>query len=413
MSRARIVDEALERALREAVARRHGELRELAAELVRRPSMLGDEEEAQGIVVERLEAAGYSVERVEPDAEAALADPCAGYPALPYTGRTSVVGRLPGSGGGRSLHLSGHIDVVPVERPEEWTYGPWSGDVAGGRLWGRGAGDMKSGLAAYLTAAAVVADVCEGLRGDLIVSSVIEEECGGNGMWSVLRAGHTADATLIGEPTGLALIHAGTGVVWARLSARGDAGHAAFAGRDGPFDRLARAVAALRRLEVAANQPVTDPVFAAAAEWPYGVTIGRIEGGVWTASSPAELVARVRVGFGRDTEPVDVQRRIREAVEEASPEVEVAFEAFRARAYCHDATGPLPELVRSAHRAVVGAEPTTSVFTATTDARFVEGPCLCYGPLAGNLHGRDEWVDLGSLEQTAAVIALVAAGWAG
>ena len=80
---------------------------------------------------------------------------------------------------------------------------------------------MKGGLAAYLVAAAVVLEVLDDRRGDLVVSSVIEEECGGNGMWSVLRAGHGADGTLIGEPTGLLLAHAGTGVVWARLSARG------------------------------------------------------------------------------------------------------------------------------------------------------------------------------------------------
>jgi acetylornithine deacetylase len=270
---------------------------------------------------------------------------------------------------------------------------------------------MKGGLAAYLVAAAVVVDVCDDRRGDLVVSSVIEEECGGNGMWSVLRAGHRGDATLIGEPTGLALAHAGTGVVWARLSARGAAGHAAHAGREGPFDRLCKAVAALRRLEAEANQPVRDPVFAAAAEWPYGVTIGRIEGGVWTASSPVELVARVRVGFGRDTEPAAIQQRIRDGVADAAPDVEVAFEAFRARAYCHAVSGPLPELLMDAHRRVLGTAPTTMAFTATTDARYVEGPCLCYGPTAANLHGRDEWVDLESLERTATVVAVAAAEW--
>jgi acetylornithine deacetylase len=406
-----VIDAPRERALRDAVARRHGSLRELAVGLVRRPSLLGGEEHAQSLVAEQLEEAGFAVERVQPDAEAALADPYAGYPSLSYEGRTSVVGRLPGTGGGRSLHLSGHIDVVPVEQPEAWTHDPWGGAIAEGRLWGRGAGDMKGGLAAYLIAAAAIAEVCDDLSGDLIVSSVIEEECGGNGMWSVLKAGHVADAMLIGESTGLALGHGGTGVVWARLSAPGDAGHAAFAGRDGPFDRLCRAVAALRRLEAEANQPVRDPVFAAAAEWPYGVTIGRIEGGVWTASSPAQLVARVRFGFGRDVEPAEVQQRIRDAVGEASPEVEVRFEAFRARAYCHEDTGPFPELVSDAHRLALGTDPKSSVFTATTDARYAEGPCLCYGPIAGNAHGRDEWVDLASLEQTAIVIALAAAGW--
>ncbi len=399
--------------LREAVARRRDELFELAAELVRRPSVLGGEEPAQRYVADWLESAGFTVDRVQPDADAALADPYAGYPALPYDARSSVVATAAGSGGGRSLHLTGHIDVVPVERPDEWTHDPWAGTIAAGRLWGRGAGDMKGGLAAYLFAAAVVQEVCPEHRGDLLVSSVIEEECGGNGMWSVLRAGHTADATLIGEPTGLSLAHAGTGVVWARLSARGAPGHAAFSGRSGPFDSLARAVAALRELEAEVNTPPRDEVFAAESDWPYGMTIGRIEGGVWTASSPAELVVRLRIGIGLDVEPADKQEQIRERVTAAAPDVDVAFEGFRARAYCHETTGPLPEQLRDAHRRLLGTEPRTMAFTATTDARQVDGPCLCYGPTAGNMHGRDEWVDLGSLEQTAAVVAVAAADWLG
>jgi acetylornithine deacetylase len=393
------------------IEQRRGELLELARELVRRPSTLGEEEPAQALVEEYLRAAGFEVERVEPDAEAALADPEAGIPFLPYAGRSSVVGRLRGSGGGRSLHLTGHVDVVPVERADLWEHDPWAGEVAGGRLWGRGAGDMKGGLAAYLVAAAAVAEAAPERRGDLIVSSVIEEECGGNGMWSVLRAGFDADATLIGESTALRLAHGGTGVVWARLTAPGGAGHAMVAGGDGPFDRLARAVAALRRVEAEVNEPVRDPLFAAVRERPYGMSVGRIEGGVWTSSTPHELSASVRFGFGRDLEPAEVQERLRAAVAEAERGVDVRFEAFRARAYAHAPDGPLAGVLGEAHRGVVGADPETAVFTATTDARYVAGPCFCYGPEAGNLHGADEWVDVESLVQTAAVVADAAARW--
>jgi acetylornithine deacetylase len=403
--------EERERAIRAAVRERGDELTALASALVRERSTLGNEDGAQRIVAERLAAAGFTVARVEPDAAAALADPYAGYPSLPYDGRSCVVGTHRGSGGGRSLHLTGHIDVVPVDTAEEWEHDPWAGDVAEGRLWGRGAGDMKGGLAAYLTAAAVVAETCPDLRGALIVSSVIEEECGGNGMWSVLRAGHTADATLIGEPTGLELAHAGTGVVWARLTARGKAGHSAYSGGDGPFDRLARAIAALRVLEAAQNTPPRDPVFVAVSEWPYGMTVGRISGGVWTSSAPAALEVWVRFGFGLDIEPQDVHARIASAVAESAPDVEVAFEAFRARAYCHETDGPLPDLLREMHESVAGSAPRTAAFTATTDARYLDGACLCYGPTAAGYHGADEWVDVASLEQVATVVALTAARW--
>ena len=402
--------DSLDRAIAEALRQRVDELPSLVAVLVREQSTLGNEEPAQRLIADRLDAAGFDVERVRPDADEALADPDAGYPPHSYEGRSSVVGVRRGAGSGRSLHLTGHIDVVPIDPDAPWSHDPWGGEIAEGRVWGRGAGDMKGGLAAYLLAAEIVAAACPGAGGDLVFSSVIEEECGGNGMWSVLRAGHNADATLVGEPTGLAVVHAGTGVVWARLRARGEAGHSAYRGGDGPFDELARAIAGLRALEAEANEGPRDPVFAAVSEWPYGMTVGRIGGGVWTSSAPASLEASVRFGLGLGKDPARVQARIVEVVAAASPAVEVTFEAFRARAYCHDTEGPLPTLLRETHERATGSAAKLSAFTATTDARQVEG-ALCYGPLAGGLHGADEWVDIASLEQTALVVAQTAARW--
>ncbi len=141
------------------------------------------------------------------------------------------------------------------------------------------------------------------------------------------------------------------------------------------------------------------------------MTVGRIGGGVWTSSAPAMLEVRVRFGFGLGIEPLDVQTHIVEAVAAAAPAVEASFEAFRARAYCHETGGPLPELLSETHKSVVGAESRMSAFTATTDARYVDCPCVCYGPTAGGFHGADEWVDVDSLEHVATVVALTAAQW--
>lgn len=398
-------------ALLGALEARRDQLLELLAGLVRQPTVLGAEETGQTLVAEWLGNLGFTVERIVPDAREALADPYAGYPMRAYAGRSSVAARLVGSGGGRSLHLSGHIDVVPVDPSDKWLHDPWQAVVAGGRLWGRGAGDMKGGLAAYLMAAAAIADIVDDLRGDLVFSSVIEEECGGNGMWSVLASGYGCDATLIGEPTGMQFAHASTGVVWARLSARGSSGHSSDGGRSGLFEELAYAISSLRRLEAELNDNVQKSVFASASDWPYGLTVGQIGGGVWPSSAPAELTARVRFGFGLDHEPSQIQDRIRAAVEESSPGVLVTFEAFRARAWCGSESGQLPELLRSAHGAITGSDTHPMAFTATTDARYVEGPCLCYGPIAGNFHGKDEWVDVESVTQTAAVVALLGASW--
>lgn len=400
-------------AIRKEVDARVDELVELTSRLVRERSLLGEEEGAQRIVEERLRALGFDVERIEPDARAALADPHGGLPILPYDGRSCVAGRLRGAGGGRSLHLNGHVDVVPVERADRWTYDPWAGEVHDGRIWGRGAGDMKAGIAAYLVAVESLQAAGVELAGDLLFTSVIEEESGGNGMRAVLAAGYVGDATLIGEPTDLRVHQNGVGVIWARLTARSSGAHAAIASTTGrPIDEILAAVSALRALEAALNDQA-PPLLR--ATHPYNLNLGEIHGGVWPSSVPAEVVLRCRLGFGPELEPGDAQALLKRAVEAASPGVEVEFEGFRAHAYHHDPKDPFVELLRTCHTEVQGANdpPQTKLSTATTDARYVEGPCACYGPIADNIHGTDEWVDIDSMRDTAIIIGLLAARWCG
>ena len=271
---------------------------------------------------------------------------------------------------------------------------------------------MKGGIAAYLIAAEAVAAVCPDRRGGLIFSTVIEEECTGNGMWSVLGAGHVGDAVLVGEATRLRLAHAATGVVWCRLVAAGGTGHSMLASGEGAFDLLGRAVTALRTVEDEINAAVADPDFAAIRERPYGMTVGKIEGGVWTASTPYELTAYVRFGFGPETLPEEIQARMRAAVEGAAPTVSIHFEGHRARAHNHPKSGPLVELLGASHEHVTGTPLEPLVNTGTVDTRYVETvPGYCYGGIGDNLHGTDEWVDLGSLVQVATVVALATAAW--
>jgi acetylornithine deacetylase len=399
-------DRAVLEAITRAVDERVEDLHELTARLVRERSLLGEEDGAQRIVEERLSRLGFDVERVAPDADEALADPHAGLPIVPYANRTCVAGRLRGTGGGRSLHLNGHVDVVPVEADERWTYPPWAGEIHEGRLWGRGAGDMKAGIAAYLVGLEALLEVGGQLRGDVLFTSVIEEESGGNGMRAVLQAGYGADATLIGEPTDLRIHLNGVGVIWARLTARSSGAHAAVADSSGrPVDEIVAAIQGLRALEQALND--------GAEGHPYNLNLGEIRGGVWPSSVPADVVLRCRLGFGPQLEPEDAQALLRRAVAQAAPTVEVEFEGFRAAAYQHTLDNPFMEALKACHAEVQGGEdpPGHKLSTATTDARYIEGPCSCYGPVAGNIHGIDEWVDLASMRDTARTVALVAARW--
>jgi acetylornithine deacetylase len=329
---------------------------------------------------------------------------------LPYADRTNVAGRLRGRAGRGSLHLSGHVDVVPVDGAERWTHDPWGAEIADGRMWGRGAGDMKSGIAAYLIAVEAFLEVCGPPGGDLLFSAVIEEECGGNGMRAVLAAGYDGDETLIAEPFWPGLGNGGVGVIWAQLTARGSGKHAAHADEvAAPVDALIAAVAALRGLEAELNARAGDPLFSDAFPHPYNLNLGQISGGNWPSSVPTDATLRIRLGFGRDLEPADAQRLVAERVATAAPSVAVGFDGFRAHAYHHAEATALAEVVGDAHAELHGARPAFGVFTGTTDARYVTGPCYCYGPLAGNLHGIDEWVDLASCQAVAETIALVLA----
>jgi acetylornithine deacetylase len=404
-------------AIRSAVDARLDDLHDLTARLVRERSLLGDEEGAQRLVEDRLRGLGFAVERVGIDAGEALADPRAGIPLLSYAGRTNVAGRLAGSQpGAASMHLSGHVDVVPVEGEERWTYDPWGGEIADGRLWGRGSGDMKAGIACYLVAVDAFTSLFGPPPGDLLFTTVIEEECGGNGMRAVLAAGYDANATLIAEPHFTHYSHGGVGVIWARLSVQGAGKHAAYADQASttpPIQALVDAVQALRALEAELNAAAGDAAFAGAFAHPYNLNLGEIGGGAWPSSVPADAYLRVRLGFGRDLEPADAQRLVAERLAAAAPEVRVTFEGFRAHAYLHDPETPLAAVLREAHGAVTGTAIGPSLSTATTDARYVTEPVYCYGPEAGNGHGIDEWVDVASMRDVTATMVAVLARWYG
>jgi len=163
-----------------AIDARQDELIALVAALVRHPSPLGHEAAAQAHVAEYLGAAGLAVTSWDL-VETLRTLPEAGDSGVPFAGRPNVAGTLTGAGGGRSLILNGHIDVVSAEPLAAWTHDPWGATIADGRMYGRGAFDMKSGVALNLFLARLLGDLGIRLRGDLVVQSVIEEECTGVG----------------------------------------------------------------------------------------------------------------------------------------------------------------------------------------------------------------------------------------
>lgn len=184
-----------------------------------------DEGDLQAFVGERLAAMGAEVDQWEPD-PAEFAD----HPMMPpwhhWRGRPLTVGTIRGAGAGRSLVVNGHIDVVDAGDRSRWTSPPFAAEIRDGRVYGRGAVDMKGGIAAALVALEALAASGVRLAGDVIVETVPDEETCAMGTIAAIARGYRADAGLVPEPTRLDLWVATRGLLHGTLTVDGRSAHA-------------------------------------------------------------------------------------------------------------------------------------------------------------------------------------------
>jgi acetylornithine deacetylase len=395
--------------------------------LVERRSTLGEEGAVQAFIAAELGGLGLEVDVWDVDHAAIARLPGYGPVEWSYEGRPNVAARWPGAGdGGRSLVLQSHVDVVPATPEGRWVHPPWGGEIADGRMWGRGAADMKSGIAAMVYAVRALRAAGAHLRGDLSLVTVIEEECTGNGALSALDRGYTADAAIIPEPLGRTVLEAQVGVTWARIAVHGQGAHAERASAaQNAVVKAARVIDAVRELEARANHERERPPQFAGHEHPLNYNVGIIRGGDWTSSVPEDCTLEVRLGLFPGEDMRAVQDGFREQLVAAVSDdpwlaehpPEVTFYAFQADGCVVPRDTAIVGALSAAHRELSGSELELLSFTGTTDARFFnlfyDTPCTCYGAVGGNLHAPDEWVDLESLRAVTKVLALTTLDWCG
>ncbi len=413
--------------IRRAVAARRDEAVERLAGLVREPSVLGDETGAQRRMAEWFAELGLEVRRVPIDLDALRDRPGFSPPLIDYSGRENVVGvHRPAETTGRSLILNGHIDVVPAGPEHLWTDPPFEPVVRDGRMYGRGAGDMKAGIVAYTIAFAALRDLGVEPAAPVWLQSVVEEECTGNGALACLAAGYTADAAVIPEPFGQCMTTAQVGVMCARLHVSGRPAHVldTSAGVNA-IDAVYRLCDALRRMVEGWNAPELRHPAWRDHPHPLNFNLGRLDGGDWTSTVPPAAMADVRIGFfpgtALDAIRAEVERRIDEALHSdptlAGSSARIEWRGFQAEGCEMDPDDPMMRLLADSHREITGQSIEHLATTATTDARFFQlygdTPATCYGPAAEAIHGIDESVDLDSMMEVATVLALFIARWCG
>jgi acetylornithine deacetylase len=412
-------------AILDAVADGRAEIEALLADLVRARTVFGAE--AAGQAVMRRAFAGLGLEPVDVplDPAALRGHPAASPFSWDVAGKRSVVARWPAGGeGGRSLILNGHVDVVSPEPVPLWSVDPWAAQRDGEWMYGRGAGDMKAGLAAMVGAVAGLRRLGLAPRAGVELQSVVEEECTGNGAAACVIAGSRADAAVLAEPTGGAIWNAQVGVLWFSVRVAGRPAHAAYAGTgDNAIEASFVVIRALRELEAELNATKPPPPFEE-LEHPLNLNVGTIRGGDWPSTVAGECVTECRLALYPGERVDDLRRRVEDTVAAAREtdaflarcDVEVRYDGFACEGYALDG-GPLIDAVGDAAARVSGARPALEASTATTDARtfHLHGgtPAVCFGPRAENIHSTDERVHLPSVLQTAQALALLVRDWCG
>lgn len=403
------------------------------ADLVRFPSMLGQEEDAQRHLAGIFDTLGYRP-ALEPIRLERIRN-LAGFSPVGWAidGKNNLVGvHDPGSGQGRTLALNGHIDVVSAEPVAAWSTPPFEPEIeAGGEdgeawMYGRGAGDMKGGTVASLWALVALQDLGREPASRVLLHSPVEEECTGNGTLALLERGHTADACVIPEPFGETLLVRQVGVMWFQVRVLGRTTHVLGAGRGvNAIEKSWLVIEALRALEEELNRPDERPEAWRDVEHPLNLNVGVINGGDWASTVAGECVTRFRIGVFPGQDLAGVRRRIEERVAQVAagdpwlrtypPRVE--YVGFQAEGCDFDPAGDLGRTLARHHAEWRGSHPEPLSSTATTDVRFFNLyhhiPATCYGPRAERIHGPDEKVSLDSVERVAQVLASFIGEWCG
>lgn len=388
---------------------------------------VGREGEVTRLLAEVYERAGCEIDRFGGD-----------------PGRENCVGVLRGSGGGRSLVYNGHVDVVPAGPAEEWTGGdPWSGRVEGGKVFGRGACDMKGGVVAQAFAAVALREAGVRLRGDLILEAVVGEEMMEHelGTTACIERGYRADAAVVSEPSAppfvLGVVPSTPGVLTFAVTVRGKTGHPGMRGdtihpggrgTEGGVNAIDKAVIvydALRRLEEEWGLTKVHPLFRPGqfALHP-GVFAGSPAGSLVPFFIPDRAVLDYVAIFHPDEEAaavrVEIERQVAAAAEldgwlrEHPPGVEWKHH-WPQSVVATDA--PIVTETCAAHEEATGDPARVVGWSAVHDGAFLNRagiPAIVYGPGDVRLaHSVDEHVAVEELVRAARTYAVLALRWCG
>lgn len=405
---------------------------EVVQELIRRPSENraphGSERACQEFIADRLRAAGWNPLLYTPEEAPGIREHSLYWPGRDYADRPNLGARLKGAGGGRSLALSGHIDTVPVGC-EPWTRDPFGGEMEGNRLYGRGANDMKCGIATNLFVVEALRELNIRLAGDLVFESVVDEEFGGvNGSLAGRLMGLNADAAVISEPTALRICPAQRGGRTAHITFRSPNEGILGGPRASAVEQLRVFLNSVSEFQAARLRSAPAHPLYEHLENPVPVTVTRVHTAAWGTSEPTNVppVCRVELFWqAMPGESVDeVDRQFDEWLDSVlsssrktfavAPEIKHPIRWLPGSAI--GAGHPLVDQLASVAEEVRGERPPVVGIEAPCDMYVFHAfgiPAVLWGARGGNTHNPDEYVEIDSVVESAAVLLEFICRWCG
>lgn len=396
----------------------------LLQKLVQEGSVRGKESSAQAVVIEKCRELGLKLDIWEIGDEMLYQHPKFCSDRKNFSGNPNVVAVAQGRGGGRSLILNSHIDVVPEGDLQNWDDDPFSGIVRNGKLFGRGSSDMKGGTAALLLALEAIRANGIQLKGDVIFESVIEEESGGAGTLATLIRGYKADAAIIPEPTNLKFFPKQQGSMWFRIMIQGKSAHGGtrYEGTSA-IEKAMLVMEQLRNLEEERNKKINDPLYQN-IKIPIPINIGKLNSGDWPSSVPDLAVIEGRMGVAPNELMEDAEKEMETALKELSdndswfalhpPKIE--WFGGRWLPGNLEIQHPLISVLSSCYESVLNEKTVIEASPWGTDGGILSQvgqiPVIVFGPGVTEVaHDANEYIVLKDVQIAAEIIALAILRW--
>jgi acetylornithine deacetylase len=411
----------------QAVEQRNQEIIRFLQELIRIGSETGTEGQIQTFLAKYLQKQGLRVDMWDIDLERLKNHQAfLPVPGNEFAGRPDVVAVWQGRGGGKSLLLNGHVDTITPGPQEEWDYGPLSGHIDKGRIYGRGASDMKGGLAAMTMAVVVLKALGYRPGGDVILEYVVDEEVTGYGTLSAIERGYKADAGICCETSNLEVQPACIGRLWFSIDIRGKSSSISNRWESvSAIEKGIKIVQAVEDLERIRIQDLKHPLYPD-NRGALPCAICMFNAGSFPSATPDRAVLRGSMGLMPYEEVRLVEQGFRQHIRhicQADPWLrnhppDITFKDLGADGAEIPADSPIVQVTKAAFEEASGKDAVISGRRGGSDTRYLikygDTPTVIFGPgHTDQMHATNEFVTIDNLIVAVKALALAIITWCG